>query len=65
MQTFCLRRRKTPAVLDVQRLFRPEADRKRGVGNVPVELIRVFFDRCCVCMNTISQKILYVNMNSK
>ena len=64
-ELFCLRRIKTPAVLDVQRLFRPDAHRKRGVGNVPVKLISDFFGRCYVYMNIISQKIFPVNMNSK
>lgn len=65
MQTFCLRRIKTPAVLDVQRLFRPDADRKICVGNVPVKLISGFFGRCYVYMNIISQKIFPVKPGTK
>ena len=64
-ELFCLRRIKTPAVLDVQRLFRPEADRKICVENVPVKLISGFFGRCYVYMNIISQKIFPVKPGTK
>ena len=52
-------------MLDVQRLFRPDAHRKRGVGNVPVKLISGFFGRCYVYMNIISQKIFPVKLGTK